>query len=71
MIDPGGAAAGTPDAVLDCFDAVPAMLWALDGPQLRVAAATPARGRASTTAPTCWAPRCATCSPARTRSRCS
>ena len=55
MIEPGGAphapaapppAAGLPDAVRDCFDAVPAMLWALDGPQLRVAAAN-AGARAS------------------------
>ena len=32
--------------MLDCFDAVPAMLWALEGPQLRVAAAN-AGARAS------------------------
>jgi serine phosphatase RsbU (regulator of sigma subunit)/anti-sigma regulatory factor (Ser/Thr protein kinase)/anti-anti-sigma regulatory factor len=38
--------AGLPAAVLHCFDAVPAMLWALEGPQLRVIAAN-AGARAS------------------------
>jgi serine phosphatase RsbU (regulator of sigma subunit)/anti-sigma regulatory factor (Ser/Thr protein kinase)/anti-anti-sigma regulatory factor len=39
-------AAGPPEAVRDCFDAVPAMLWSLEGPQLRVTAAN-AGARAS------------------------
>ena len=60
MIEPGGdprppvmappvaqpPAAGLPAAVRDCFDAVPAMLWSLEGPQLRVTAAN-AGARAS------------------------